>query len=529
MRYRDLLRFALSALWQHKVRTLLTLIGIVAGSFLLVVSISIGQGVEETTVRQFRKYGQLRSINVFPGFQPLEKVIPPADLEVKGAMSEAKRQRIRQGLIRHWPRKHTRQPPAVMLTNDRLKEIADFEHVVEVFPAIHEPCRVTFLTGMSDGPQRQEQDVLVSAPDSDNDKFNARLVAGSPLPHCGKYVLLHEFLLYEWGIVADADVASVVGKKLRLVYRARGPLTGPVLGLLSGGPSPLSPMERDTLERALMELARVMDRLPLSSEQKDILKKVLPTGDMGPHMTEKEVFSEEFTIAGVVREWVEKEDRSTNGRLDWLTRDTEVFLPLETAQDLFGRSPRHSQAGFSRATVTVDAEENVGAVTGRLTEMGYQCFSLAEILEKVRKNVLLLGIAAAFLAAMALLVAAVGITNMMLMSVLERTHEIGVMKAVGARDRHIQAIFLAEGFVLGVVGGLVGLLAGWLASFPGDRIARSIVEKQTQTTLEQSLFVYPLWLVVGVPAFAVLVTTLAALYPARRAARINPIEALRHE
>src|SRR5438445_7868026 len=162
MRARDLLRFALSALWQHKVRTLLTLSGVVAGSFLLIVSIAVGQGVEETTVSQFRKYGRLRSVNVFPGFQPLEKVIPPSDLEVKGSMSEAKRERIRQGLIRHWPRKHQRQPPAAMLTNNKLKEIADFEHVVEVFPAIHESCRVSFKSLPSSGLRWRDEDALVS-------------------------------------------------------------------------------------------------------------------------------------------------------------------------------------------------------------------------------------------------------------------------------------------------------------------------------------------------------------------------------
>ncbi|MBI1914707.1 MAG: ABC transporter permease [Planctomycetes bacterium] len=529
MRARDLLRFALSALWQHKVRTLLTLSGVVAGSFLLVVSIAVGQGVEETTVQQFRKYGRLRSVSVFPGFQPLEKIIPPADLEVKGQMSDAKRERIRQGLIRHWPRKHLRQPPAAMLTNDRLKEIANFEHVVEVFPAIHESCRAAFSSSTSTSLARREHDVLVSAPEPGDDRFQARVVAGSPLPPSGKYVLVHEFLLYQWGLVTEEDVQAVVGTKLHLTYRTRGSLTGPALGLLGGGPASLSPMERDLLEGALLQLAGLVDSLPLSAAQKNILKRVLPGSQMGPHMVEKDVFAEDFTIAGVVREWMEKEDKSTSGMFDWLTRDTELFLPLATAQDLFGRSPRLAQAGYSRVTVTVDAEENVAEVTQRISALGYQCFSLAEVLEKVRKNVLLLGIVAAFLAAMALLVAAVGITNMMLMSVLERTHEIGVMKAVGARDGHIQLIFLAEGLVLGLSGGLVGLLAGWLASFPGDRIARSIVEKQTQTTLEHSLFVYPLWLVVGVPVFAVLVTTLAAVYPARRAARVNPIQALRHE
>jgi len=103
------------------------------------------------------------------------------------------------------------------------------------------------------------------------------------------------------------------------------------------------------------------------------------------------------------------------------------------------------------------------------------------------------------------------------------------MKAVGARDRHVLLLFLSEGVVLGAVGGLIGLLLGWLVSFPGDRIARGIVEKELQATLEHSVFVYPFWLVIGVPLFALLVTTLSALFPSRRAARTDPIQALRAE
>jgi putative ABC transport system permease protein len=113
--------------------------------------------------------------------------------------------------------------------------------------------------------------------------------------------------------------------------------------------------------------------------------------------------------------------------------------------------------------------------------------------------------------------------------VLERTHEIGVMKAVGARDVHIQLVFLVEGALIGLVGGLLGLLAGWLSSFPLNAVARSIVEKQTRQPLEESLFAFPPLLMGGILAFAAIVTTLAAVYPARRAAKVNPVTALRHE
>ena len=522
MRTADLLRFALSALWHQKVRTLLTLSGVIAGAFLLVVSISVGQGVEEATIRQFRRHGQLRAISVFPGFKPVETIIPPAELEVKGAMSPEKRQRLRRSLIRHWPRKNFRQAPAATLTPARLKEIEGFDHVESVYPAIQEGCRVSW--------RDRFQDVFISAPDPVDDHFNRRILAGSPLPGGGRQCLVHEYLLYLWGITRDEDVEKVLGQTLRVEYRYRGPITAPVLGLLPGGGSPLTPTESAALEGALVKLGMNIDQLDLTAGQKAILKKVLGTMDMGPRRpAEKVVFTEEFTITGVVREWSDTEDRSGSGAFDWMARETEVYLPLETAQELFSRSPRLQQGGFTRVTVTVDRDDNVSALTSRIKALGYRTFSLGEVLEKVRKNVLLLGIAAAFLAAMALFVAAIGITNMMLMSVLERTHEIGVMKAVGARDRHIQLIFLAEGMLLGLVGGGIGLLAGWLASFPGDRIARAIVQKQLGTVLEQSLFVFPPWLLLGVPAFALLVTTVAAVYPARRAARINPMQALRHE
>ena len=147
----------------------------------------------------------------------------------------------------------------------------------------------------------------------------------------------------------------------------------------------------------------------------------------------------------------------------------------------------------------------------------------------VRMNVLMVTFATAFVAVVGLLVAALGITNAMIMSVLERTHEIGIMKALGARTDHIRLIFLIEGAVLGLAGGLIGLALAYLASYPGAAIAKSIMEPQTQTPVKGSLFVYPLWLVLGAPALAALITTLAAVYPAHRAASVDPITSLRHE
>jgi putative ABC transport system permease protein len=144
-------------------------------------------------------------------------------------------------------------------------------------------------------------------------------------------------------------------------------------------------------------------------------------------------------------------------------------------------------------------------------------------------NVMLISFTTAFVAIVALVVAAVGITNTMIMSVLERTHEIGVMKALGARDRHILLMFVVEGAVIGAVGSGLGLVLGWLASFPGDAIAQSLIESQHEIPLKGTLFAFPAWLVAGVPLSVCVFTILAALYPAIRAARVDPVTSLRHE
>lgn len=91
------------------------------------------------------------------------------------------------------------------------------------------------------------------------------------------------------------------------------------------------------------------------------------------------------------------------------------------------------------------------------------------------------------------------------------------------------AVFLIEGAAIGIVGGTSGVAMSRLARIPGDAIARAIITRQTTTPPTSSVFVYPLAITLGVPVLACVITTLAAVVPSRRAVRINPIAALRHE
>ncbi len=139
----------------------------------------------------------------------------------------------------------------------------------------------------------------------------------------------------------------------------------------------------------------------------------------------------------------------------------------------------------------------------------------------------ILGLVLGGIGGIALVVAAIGVVNTMVMSILERTREIGVMRAVGARRATISLLFTIEASLLGFFGGLVGLGVGYAAIL----IANPIVNRQLNSNNigSSNIFTLPIWLIFAVVALTTIVGTLAGLYPARRAAKLNPVDALHYE
>jgi putative ABC transport system permease protein len=195
--------------------------------------------------------------------------------------------------------------------------------------------------------------------------------------------------------------------------------------------------------------------------------------------------------------------------------DSEAFISLPVAERLFQTKPNPSEI-YVRANVNdVTQASNLLAPTADPQQPdGVQVSRPSDALEaraatKGQFTTLLLG-----LGAVALLVGAIGIANIMVISVLERRGEIGLRRALGATKRHIWAQFLAESALLAVLGGIAGLLLGAGAT-------------EVYAQAKNEPFVIPLYALIAAPAAGFVIGALAGLYPAAKAARLSPTEALR--
>lgn len=207
-----------------------------------------------------------------------------------------------------------------------------------------------------------------------------------------------------------------------------------------------------------------------------------------------------------------------------------LVLPMERAIEVRDRFKvgsllmAYRKGSYLMAEVRVSDPREAQAVRSRLMNSGYQAVSAADRIEAI--NLLFL-IVEGFLAcsgAIGLLVALFGIANTMATAVLERTREIGIMKALGALDSDIRKLFLMEAAAIGTAGGLAGLLLGFLGGRLFGAIARGMLKLG-----DIDLFHVSPWLAAGSVLFSIVVSVLAGLIPACRAGRLAPVEALRHE
>lgn len=212
-----------------------------------------------------------------------------------------------------------------------------------------------------------------------------------------------------------------------------------------------------------------------------------------------------------------------------------VFVPLKFAQnlhamqasDLRDSTRSNSTPVYTSLNVRVKDPTQVLPVETAIKKLGFSTFSILDATRSMQQFFAVLDMFLGAFGSLALAVASIGIVNTLVMAILERRREIGIMKAIGASDGDVKKIFFAEAGAMGLFGGVIGVALGWGIGRVINFGTNIYLDRQGLPP-EQIWFV-PWWLVAGAIAFAVVVSLLSGWYPASRASRLDPVQALRYE
>lgn len=213
-----------------------------------------------------------------------------------------------------------------------------------------------------------------------------------------------------------------------------------------------------------------------------------------------------------------------------------IYIDLELGKELMRESRTLSNQPASKfqyfeINVYVDNMQNVKAVKEQLQDNGFYCYSDDDEIEYTKKIMMVVQLVLGGIGAISMFVAAFGISNTMVMSVFERTKEIGIMKVLGCDIKDIKAMFLYEAGTIGLLGGTIGIIISYILSISANAVARLVASSMDIGELGIKVCVssIPFWLAAAGILFSVMIGVIAGLSPAKRSVKISALTAIHNE
>lgn len=487
MTFRDLIGVSLGNLWRMKLRSFLTISGVVIAIAAFVAMLSFGAGNQRYIEDQFEELGLFNTMQVFP-------------------KSEAD---------------STATSPKAILDKAAVERISTIPGVRLAYP--YRPFTVRVRLG--DSVITTKAQALPST--ALQTKIFSRIVAGQLYADDSAHVaVVSDDLLTSWGIsMPDSAIDTTI-----IISISTSSLDSGLVHIL-----------KDNDETIIDRLKKIsLDSLRHGDYRSRIIREELNASVrrfLNGFLNAREEIADTLIICGVL-----KADHVGRIRIE------QVILPTATAErfqragfsgdpaDLFaamssGRlfaSPDGSPAEeYPQVTLDLDPHVLYTSVRDSVKALGYDTFSFAEEFQQIQKFFFYFDLGLGLIGLIALSTASLGIINTMVMSILERKREIGVLKSLGAGDWDIRRLFLVESAVIGALGASLGILFGWLITRVVSAIAQMFMRREGIP--EVDLFALPIWLVLIALAVGIGVSLAAGLYPSGRAARVDPVEALRNE
>lgn len=466
MRLTDLLKISFSNLKRRKLRSFLTILGVVIGTASIVTMISLGLGLQQSLYEEAENNGGLTTISV-SGAQ-----VGDSHSYYMGSSAEESEKYI---------------------SDKTVEELSKLNHVVMTSPYY---------------------------------QLSAVLLKGNYEGYVEVYGATEEALEAKNLKLASGGLPPETGNKVELVY-GNGLLTsfyekGSNKGYYETGELPDINLEKDTM-------FLVLDTDAYYSGQNDASTTGETEGIEDTVTVKKPVDKIAVKASGVIEGSVDEYNSyyySALCNIDVL----KAMLKKQYGSQIIPGQPTtkggkaYKEFYYTGAEVKVDDVDNVDVVANVIREMGYSTSTNQEYLDSMKSQFVIVQAVLGGIGAVSLLVAAIGIANTMMMSVYERTKEIGIMKVLGCSLKNIKRMFLYEAAGVGLIGGIIGCILSYILSF----IINSIVSNIPEMGVARISYI-PLWLVLIAMGFSMLVGVIAGLMPALRAMRLSPLAAIRSE
>lgn len=472
MSWMDLLRMSGSNLKRRKLRTFLTVLGVIIGTTSIVVMISLGLGMQQSLYQEVEQSGGLTSITVTADGS--------GEYMMTGGYEDS-----------------SGSDGAPNYIDDKVIEsLGIIEHVESAFP-VYEISGI-FLKGAYEGYAS-----VYAMPRAGLEAKGIPLAEGGRLPEKG------------------GPLEFVFGNAILTQFSQRG--SGE--GYWETGELPNIDLSKDSMFLILDEEAYYNSQ---SSDGGDMMMDV-PADEEGspaPRTAKKHVVK----ACGVVE----------GGPDDYNSHAYYVYCDIDTLmqtikKEFAGRvAPGQPSTNsgkpykdfyYSSAYVKVDDIDYVQDVADSIREMGYGAETNIEYLQSMQKELAMIEAVLGGIGAISLFVAAIGIANTMMMSIYERTKEIGVIKVLGCSLKNIKQMFLMEAASIGLIGGVIGNVLSFILS----AVINVLTANGSVMGYEGDISYIPLWLSLASMGFAMLVGIMAGYFPAKRAMQLSPLAAIRTE
>ncbi len=470
MRKLDVLSMANRNLWRRKARTILTCLGVVIGTASIVVMISLGIGLKVSMEESMAQWGSLNIVRIYPGMQYDREGNP---------MGESRR-----------------------LNDETLAELKGIDGVVAVSPAyeINGEARL--------GRKRGHLNVVGMDLEAMEDlEFS---VAHGHLPTAEE----------RFTIVAGSQVINNFWDER--ASRSRGMV------------HEMRPEQQDPAELLNQRITMTIYNQYNPDNKKNYNFMVVGVLD------EKNMANSWQVFAGLdeikrIRDFMTQGSRG--GGTGASSPDMAMVKGMAMANEMAvsvsstssSRRGDDTSDDYNYILVRTEDVAQTKKVSAELRDRGFNAYSMADSLEGIEQTSRTIQAVLGGIGGITLFVAAIGITNTMVMSIYERTREIGIIKVIGASFVDVRSIFLTEASLIGLIGGIAGLGLSYLASYIVNTVAAGYLQSGMMGGAPGNISVIPVWLAAGALGFAIFIGLASGLYPANRAIKLSPIVAIRNE